>query len=348
MTLKTQPNSLVGLLAVDQTAQFLGSTNDISSHEINSKLGATPKLKFKSDISISKAVMLQFAKGRKHNCLSWENDFIKKANQGSFKVQNADGDSFDEGFTAEITETFNSNEDLLRKYFPDVWLFETVKMDDQERQIYRKVPEKITNWTVSGFSINSEHGLAIAEPQVIKVYQDFFIKADFPRSLKVGEVFKLDVQIFNYLDDSQSVELSINADDNILEIVEEKKMYGRPAGCSEFKKIHTAPRMLTVNSKSIGKHVAFVRAVKDGKVIIKIEANGHGVNDKIEKVVEITFEGITQFKSTPMLINLKNNQFRQDIQIDLPDNIEQAAVRIETSLSGNILGPLLEKIERFE
>lgn len=213
------------------------------------------------------------------------------------------------------------------------------------KQVSRKVPEQNANWTISGFSINAEYGLAIAEPQEIRVHQDFFLKADFPSSLKVGEVFKLDVQVFNYLDDRQNVELSINADDKFLEMVDEEKTH---AGCFEYKKIPTVSKRLTINSQATGKHVAFIRAVKDGKVIINIEANGQGVSDKIEKITRITNEGITQFKSTPMLINLKNNQLREEISVDLPADIEQATVKIEASLSGNILGPLLENNERFE
>lgn len=218
-------------------------------------------------------------------------------------------------------------------------------MTEQVLNISRKVPEKITNWIVTGFSINAEHGLAIAEPQQVKVYQDFFIKADFPSSLKVGEVAMLDVQVFNYLDETQIVELTIAINDEVLEIVKEQII---SYGCSTYEKIHVSSQRLTVVPRSAGSHIAFVRAVKNGMGNIIIEANGDGVSDKIEIFATVNYEGVTQYKSNPMLIIVNNSLFKQEISIDLPDNVELPAVRVVASVSGNIFGPPLDKNVRFE
>ena len=123
-------------------------------------------------------------------------------------------------------------------------------------------------------------------------------------------------------------------------------MHGKP-GCFEYKKSYaSSSKTLNVNSQSAGSHVILARALKSGNVKINIEATGEDASDKVEKVVKVDYEGVKQFLSTPMLIDL-TTPFSKVVAIDLPSNVDPATVKIEASISGNILGPALENVERF-
>lgn len=283
-----------------------------------------PKNNFKTDISISSAVVLQFSKGIRRACSLWEKEFIEKANLGSFEIPTADDDVIEEISTPDTTKLFIPNADLVNKYFPGVWSLETLNATEQEPEI-----EKVTSITTKNDT---------SDPP------KFFIKANFPRNLKVGEIFMLDVQIFNELND-MLVGLSIDVDNKALEVVKKEK----DNGTITFKRIPTTPEYLNVNSSSSVKHVIFVRTLQGGKGKINIEAHRDKVSDKIKSHVNIEYEGVTQYKSNPMLINVNDTRlFKQEISIDLPDNVELPAVRVVASVSGNIFGPLLERIVGFE
>jgi hypothetical protein len=49
-----------------------------------------------------------------------------------------------------------------------------------------------------------------------------------------------------------------------------------------------------------------------------------------------------------MLIDLsKNPNFNKDVIIEIPNDVQPNTVKIEASLSGNLLGPAIDNVERL-
>lgn len=342
----------MGLLGVDQSIRFLGTNNEITNEDVDSELKAPSKLKtsdkYESDFSISNAVAVQLSRAKKHECLGWEDEFIKQpVGPTLLVVSKPEEDEEPHAIEDEIKfDAAQPNDDLVRRYFPDVWFYDTVEAASSNTEYKKVVPDTITTWAISGFSINQEHGLAIAEPTKLKVFQDFFVKVGIPNTVKIGEVFKIDATVHNYLESRQRVDLSIDFDKKELEIVEERKLPGR-SECFEYSKVYSpTSKTLNVNSQSAGSHVILARALKSGNVKINIAASGDDARDEVEKVVKVDYEGVKQFLSKSMLIDLKRS-FNEEVAVDLPPNVEPATVKIEATVSGNILGPSLENVERF-
>merc|ERR1719415_285588 len=60
-------------------------------------------------------------------------------------------------------------------------------------------PHTLTTWVGEAFCIHKEEGLGVAEPDNLLVKQDFFAEINLPYSVKRGELFPLNISVFNYV-----------------------------------------------------------------------------------------------------------------------------------------------------
>ncbi len=101
----------------------------------------------------------------------------------------------------------------IRQYFPETWLWDEITTSFRGKaslEVY--VPDTITTWMLRAVALSPEKGLGVAEDE-LRAFQPFFLKADLPYSAIRGEEFPLRVAIYNYLDQSQSVLVQIEAQD---------------------------------------------------------------------------------------------------------------------------------------
>lgn len=109
----------------------------------------------------------------------------------------------------------------LRKDFSESFLWkdvEILKLDRSKQNKNRgrevinvKVPESITSYVVSGVSMNNRFGLALPfSLPSLTIFQPFFIQFTLPFSIKRGEKLRLDIFVFNFLSNAQSVTVSID------------------------------------------------------------------------------------------------------------------------------------------
>jgi len=60
--------------------------------------------------------------------------------------------------------------------------------DSGEFTLTKKIPDTITSWVVTGFSLSPNKGLALTEnPSKIRVFQPFFVSTNLPYSVKRGK-----------------------------------------------------------------------------------------------------------------------------------------------------------------
>jgi CD109 antigen len=72
-------------------------------------------------------------------------------------------------------------------------------------KISKKVPDTITSWKISAFSLNKLNGLGVSDPVSLTVFKSFIVTTVLPYSVKRGESLTMSVQIFNYLPNDQEV-----------------------------------------------------------------------------------------------------------------------------------------------
>jgi CD109 antigen len=76
-----------------------------------------------------------------------------------------------------------------RTKFPETWIWDTVTTDSNgaAQLTNLTVPDTITSWIVTAFSMSADKGLGLdASAEKIVAFQNFFIKLYLPYSVKVG------------------------------------------------------------------------------------------------------------------------------------------------------------------
>ncbi len=101
----------------------------------------------------------------------------------------------------------------VRQFFPETWVWNPVLLTDDQgvATLNLTVPDSITGWQLSAMGTSPE-GLGFGERQII-VFQEFFVEPDIPVAVTRGEEFPVRIQIYNYLEVPQTVELSFGDGD---------------------------------------------------------------------------------------------------------------------------------------
>lgn len=125
---------------------------------------------------------------------------------------------------APVVSPNTKDQPRIRKDFSESFLWQDVEVTRLERPrmnknrakevVNVKVPDSITSFVISGVAMNSRFGMALPSSYpLLTVFQPFFIKFTFPFSIKRGEKLKLDIFIFNFLDNAQTVTVSLQRND---------------------------------------------------------------------------------------------------------------------------------------
>lgn len=289
-----------------------------------------------SDLHESNALMITNANAGNYNCVGMRSP-----------VDNPNFDDDDESGLRDHNIPASSSDSQIRNFFPETWIFNEYEMDRTGKHVIKaKVPDTITTFTVRGFSIHPTQGLAISKLATILVKKDFFIKLYIPYAIRVGEVLKVDVSVFNYLPEFSSdvnaiVKMSHNKDD--FEFVKEN------AGC-KFTSLDNGDKTSSVTvPKGTGKSVFFlIRSKKIGLIKIRIHAktSDNSQSDAVEKVVIVKPEGYKKIENKAILVDLRENRVFTDIPFDIAfsENYKENSVKIESSAIGDLLGPAMKMI----
>ncbi|KAG5684460.1 hypothetical protein PVAND_013694 [Polypedilum vanderplanki] len=105
----------------------------------------------------------------------------------------------------------------VRKDFREVFLWEDVELDNDDNnegegisKISRQVTDQITTYVLYGVSMNKYYGMGLPENlPTTTIYLPFFLSLELPYSVKRNEIITLDIQQFNYLTSSQTVNLTV-------------------------------------------------------------------------------------------------------------------------------------------
>jgi len=214
------------------------------------------------------------------------------------------------------------------------FLFSSVK---GYKNITRKVPDTVTSWVITGFSMNLQNGLGLTkQPSKLTVFMPFFIYLNLPYSIKRGETIAIQAVIFNYMNDDTSATVTMFNDNQEFKFVERTR---------NQKKLSKTIKAI---SKS-GTPVKFIiKALKVGYITLKLEATASNAGDRIEQKLLVEPEGIPKYVNEAIFIDLKDqNKFKQTIEIIVPQDFIPDSLKIEASLIGDILGPTINNLDKL-
>ncbi|XP_068143554.1 CD109 antigen isoform X3 [Drosophila tropicalis] len=358
LKVKTDADSFVGLLGVDQSVLLLKSGNDLDRETIFSDLNkyqtSTPSQRGYGRYpgQTSGLVTLTNANYPYNTGLEMVDDDIAYSvlldkNVEEYDTEDAEEVGIANSDDPEVVE-MPQKSIIIRKNFADIWIWESLNKGSVDASgfanLTKKIPDTITSWVITGFSLNPTTGLALTEsPTKIRVFQPFFVTTNLPYSVKRGEVIAVPVIIFNYLDKNLEAEVVMDNSDREFDFTEATNEV-------EEKSIDEVRRVkrVTIPANS-GQSVSFmIRPKNVGTTTLKITATSPLAGDTIHQKLKVEPEGVTQYENRAVFINLpEQSEMSEELDVDVPNEAVRDSEFIEFSVVGDLLGPTLQNLDNL-
>ncbi|XP_070070891.1 thioester-containing protein 1 allele S1 isoform X5 [Drosophila takahashii] len=353
LRVKTDADSFVGLLGVDQSVLLLKSGNDLSQDEIFNSLNkyqtSTPYQRGYGRYPGQTSGLVTLTNANYPYSTDYY-PFHPLILNGAFPMPVAF--SLAAPATALVglagpppIASSSTQAPQIRKEFPENWIFYNAEnVDDEGFTLTKKIPDTITSWVVTGFSLNPTSGIALTKnPSKIRVFQPFFVSTNLPYSVKRGEVIAIPVVIFNYLDKTLDAEVVMDNSDQEYEFTEATNDVLEKAS-DEVRRV----KRVTIPANS-GKSVSFmIRPKNVGSTTLKITATSPLAGDTIHQKLKVEPEGVTQFENRAVFINLKDQpELSQSLEAEIPSEVVPQSEFIEFSVVGDLLGPTLQNLDNL-
>nr|XP_016940111.1 CD109 antigen isoform X3 [Drosophila suzukii] len=360
LRVKTDSDSFVGLLGVDQSVLLLKSGNDLSRDEIfnglNNYQTSTPSQRgygrypgqTSGLVTLTNAHYPYSTGVERKNLGTVPIMRVSAERRGSTKQRKTTQKPYDPMSQPSSDAEKIENIIAVRSKFLESWIYELQDfpkdVDDGEFTLTKKIPDTITSWVVTGFSLNPTFGIALTKsPSMIRVFQPFFVSTNLPYSVKRGEVIAIPVVIFNYLDKTVDAEVVMDNSDQEYEFTEATNEVLEKA-IDEVRRV----KRVTIPANS-GKSVSFmIRPKNVGSTTLKITATSPLAGDTIHQKLKVEPEGVTQFENRAVFVNLKDQpEMSQSLEAEIPSEVVPQSEFIEFSVVGDLLGPTLQNLDNL-
>uniref|UniRef100_A0A1A9W1S7 TEP1-F n=1 Tax=Glossina brevipalpis TaxID=37001 RepID=A0A1A9W1S7_9MUSC len=360
LEVKTDPNSYIGLLGVDQSVLLLKSGNDLDfdvilnglrSHKTKANYNGNniyPNPGQKSGLVVMTNAHFPYEDfDPAYKVVGFGSPELPDlrdpdmyiGNRGTYVFKGLSLPSSNVDDLA--TKTFK-----VRQDFSEVWLFEHFENNDNATTatITKLIPDTITSWVITAFALNEKSGLAMTEnPFKINVFQPFFIDVNLPYSVKRGEVIAIPVIIFNYMDEILDVVITMDNTDkeyNFIEVSYEIGYFILDA----TKKIKR--KLVPPNS---GESASFmIRPTVVGDIELKIKAVSPLAGDALHKKLKVEAEGVTQYKNEALFLSMAFGRPQESLlEVAIPMEAVKDSEYLEFSVVGDLLGPTVKGLNEL-
>ncbi|XP_055324613.1 thioester-containing protein 1 allele S1-like [Sitodiplosis mosellana] len=228
----------------------------------------------------------------------------------------------------------------VRTEFPETWLWEDIDVNNPNGTVTltRKVPDTITSWVISAFSVNGANGLGLTKnPKTLNVFQPFFVSLNLPYSVKRGEVVAVPVVLFNYLNTDLTAAVVLDNENGDFEFVDDVE--GDHS---------TRERTVSVESNSGVSSTFLVRFTSVGQIPLKVTATSAVAGDAVVRILQVDPEGIPQFINKAVFVDLREvDKFDAVQNVDVPENAVPGSLKINVNAIGDLLGGAIQNLHQL-
>lgn len=167
----------------------------------------------------------------------------------------------------------------VREYFPETLLVEPALITDGDgnASVPVTMADSITTWRVTG-TANTAAGQLGSGTGAVTVFQEFFVDINFPVSLTQNDIVSVPVALFNYLDEPQTVELTVDLE----------------ASGDWFTLLSDSDLTVELDGGEITVRYFDVQVDRVGWRPFQVTAIGSTMSDAIRRVVEVVPDGQEQ------------------------------------------------------
>jgi hypothetical protein len=219
----------------------------------------------------------------------------------------------------------SSKPTVVRNYFPETWYWNPCLVTDENgvANITLDAPDSITTWKADVIASTTDGQIGTGNAS-IKVFQPFFIDPDIPVSVVRGDRFDLKVQVYNYLNDTQDVNVTI---------VEEPW----------FTLISNCTQTVRVVSHYVSYVTFTIEASRAGWHTLTFNASSGSAHDAIVKAIKVVPDGTKQ--ETLYNGEVDNATVTKTLFLS-PDRID-GGENAWVKLQGGVEAVLLEGVDAF-
>lgn len=350
---------MVSLLAIDKKLTFVEKGHDITKEDVINALTNTKKFVHEGskkphvtfdEVNSNFIMRLQLDNWR--DCTPDEAELVRKMNEPIVT-----GLSSDNRYSVRRQEppTININpkdsptnlKSNLRDKFPETWFFKSSKMQQETESITETIPDSMTTWLITAFSMNKAHGLAIAEPKELIVSQEFFLEFNLPYSIKYGEVLKLEIIAFNFIQKiyarNLSVELKVFSEQQF-EFVDLQK--GSTCTAQATRDV-VKTDSFEIQHKTGNQRIFNIRSKVTKTMTIKIAAVAYYPGsssrwfDEVKKSIVVENEGVTHYSTHNFEFKINSSEKLVDFHEFSETDIKPSTVGVSAVIAGDMMGPAL-------
>ncbi|KRZ84271.1 Antigen -like protein [Trichinella sp. T8] len=375
-SINAPPSSYVGLLVVDQSVLLMQSPNDITLEAVENEIlsyelfsyGYHGLTQVAIDRRKKRTICYRcgvFGAGSKDAYSIFQNSgiivitdaflyqqlnspFLFRVAAPALASLSADVDN-DLMVGSVMTKSGSTSLNVrLRSHFPETWIWADLFANEHGLAVYNAVaPDTITSWIASAFSLSDQYGLnALSDAKKVTVFRPFFIRLQLPYSVKRGEAIALQVLIFNYLDKDEKVNVILDYHkDSGFEFIVKKSV-----SSSMIKKsVEVKPensKTVTVKHESSSAAYFLIRPTKVGTLKLSVKAFAQSAADAIQVPLLVEAEGYPVSYTRSFAIDMKErNTFKQSFQLDHPEDMIDDSMKIEVSVIGDIMAPVIKNLD---
>ncbi len=213
----------------------------------------------------------------------------------------------------------------VRQFFPETWLWADVMTDESGSAVLSATaPDSITTWSLRAVGMSPEHGLGIAEAELV-VFQPFFLQVDLPYSAVRGEEFPVKVALYNYLDTPQ---------DFVVELEESE----------EFALLDHGVKNVSVLPGEVAGVEFGIRLTTLGPLPVKVTARSSESADAVIETLLVEPEGVARESVANAILSAGEDM---DFGVAAPLGAIHGSSRAYVAITGSYLAQTLDGLENL-
>nr|XP_013055344.2 alpha-2-macroglobulin-like protein 1 [Anser cygnoides] len=232
-------------------------------------------------------------------------------------------------------------------YLPETWIWNLFSVGSNgSRSVPVTAPAAVAAWKVKTFCL-AGRGFGLAPTTSLRTVQPVFVDVTLPYSVIQGETFTLKATVFNYLQQCIQIQVALaKSPDFQVELC--RTCRDRECLCAEESKTFawnmTAIQLGTLNITIRTEVLDTTPRCGDRKPLPATMRRRH----ILVKHLLVRPEGVLVEKSySSILCPRGGNMVEDPVPLHLPDNVVKGSARASISISGDLMGIVLQNLDRL-